>query len=117
MKTERLAVEDYMVLQSTAPWLDCPSCLIVPHNGRTFELKVSIAICSGCLQTTPPPATVSRLPQYVLTSCWRSGLHSQATHVCHSCSAITSPQDKQQGSRPTFLLLSRLPGTSSGGTP
>ena len=40
VKTERLAVEDYMVLQSTAPWLDCPSQLIVPHNGRTFELKV-----------------------------------------------------------------------------
>lgn len=41
-KGERLAVEDKLVLETTAPWLDAPSTLLLPHNGRTFEIKVII---------------------------------------------------------------------------
>ena len=63
VKTERLAVEDYMVLQSTAPWLDCPSRLIVPHNGRTFELKVTIFTHVGACRLTTARYK-SKLPSF-----------------------------------------------------
>lgn len=57
-KTERLAVEDRLELEPTADWLDAPSSLLLPHGGRTFEVKVSIAM---------PQATIG-------SSCWHAEL-------------------------------------------
>ena len=48
VKTEKLEAEDELQLRTTADWLDCPSFLILPFNGRTFETKVSIV--SPCCQ-------------------------------------------------------------------
>ena len=38
---ERLQVYDEVVLECTAPWFQAPQALILPHNGRTFEVKAS----------------------------------------------------------------------------
>ena len=45
VKTEKLEAEDELQLRTTADWLDCPSSLILPFNGRTFETKVSGPHC------------------------------------------------------------------------
>ncbi|KAF6251901.1 subtilase family-domain-containing protein [Scenedesmus sp. NREL 46B-D3] len=37
---EKLAVEEHLVLRSTAPWVSAPDLLLLHHNGRTFELRV-----------------------------------------------------------------------------
>ena len=43
-KSERLAVEDRLQLESSAAWLDAPSALLLPHGGRTFEVKASLRL-------------------------------------------------------------------------
>ena len=48
VKAERLAVEDYVTLRATAPWVDAPQSLLLPHNGRTFEIRVGmLGHCAG----------------------------------------------------------------------
>ncbi len=42
-RTACLAVEDRLLLSATAPWVACPAALLLPHNGRTFELRVTPA--------------------------------------------------------------------------
>jgi tripeptidyl-peptidase-2 len=37
---DKLAVEEHLVLRTTAPWLSAPNLLLLHHNGRTFELRV-----------------------------------------------------------------------------
>ncbi|WIA34935.1 hypothetical protein OEZ86_013218 [Tetradesmus obliquus] len=37
---DKLAVEEHLVLHTTAPWLSAPELLLLHHNGRTFELRV-----------------------------------------------------------------------------
>ena len=34
-------MEDNILLSSTAPWASCPAVLLLPYNGRNFEIKVS----------------------------------------------------------------------------
>lgn len=36
----KLQVYDEVVLECSQPWLDAPGALILPHNGRMFEVKV-----------------------------------------------------------------------------
>lgn len=40
VKAECLQVEDKVLLRSTADWVDFPQILLLPHNGRNFEIKV-----------------------------------------------------------------------------
>ncbi|GMH33052.1 hypothetical protein BSKO_00886 [Bryopsis sp. KO-2023] len=40
VRDEKLAIEDRLSLKSTQPWLSCPEALLLPHNGRAFEVKV-----------------------------------------------------------------------------
>ena len=43
----KLQVYDEVVLECTQPWLEAPGALILPHNGRMFEAKVSFfLLCS-----------------------------------------------------------------------
>ena len=37
---EKLAVYDEVVVECSEPWLEAPQALILPHNGRTFEVQV-----------------------------------------------------------------------------
>lgn len=37
---KKLSVYDEVVVECTAPWLEAPQTLILPHNGRTFEVQV-----------------------------------------------------------------------------
>lgn len=39
VKGECLEVEDKVLLSSSADWVDFPDLLLLPHNGRTFEIK------------------------------------------------------------------------------
>ena len=41
-------MEDYLTLRATAPWLDAPASLLLPHNGRTFEIKACCSLPSTC---------------------------------------------------------------------
>ena len=36
----KLQVYDEVVLECSQPWLEAPGALILPHNGRMFEVKV-----------------------------------------------------------------------------
>ena len=38
---EKLQVYNEVMLECTAPWIDAPKALILPHNGRNFEVRVS----------------------------------------------------------------------------
>lgn len=38
--SDKLAVEDHLVLTCTAPWVSAPALLLLHHNGRSFEVKV-----------------------------------------------------------------------------
>lgn len=40
IKSEKLAVEDRLVVRSTAGWVKSPQALLLPHNGRGFEIQV-----------------------------------------------------------------------------
>lgn len=39
-KEECLRVEDKILLKSSAEWASCPDILLLPFNGRNFEVKV-----------------------------------------------------------------------------
>ncbi len=39
--SEKLQVYDEVVVECTAPWLEAPHALILPHNGRNFEVQVN----------------------------------------------------------------------------
>ena len=39
---DKLQVYDEVVLDCTQPWLEAPNALILPHNGRMFEVKVKL---------------------------------------------------------------------------
>lgn len=41
-----LAVEDKLTLSTTAEWLSAPKVLLLPFNGRTFEIKVEDSLQS-----------------------------------------------------------------------
>ena len=45
-RQECLRVEDNILLSSTAGWVSCPGVLLLPYNGRNFEIKVSDSITS-----------------------------------------------------------------------
>ncbi|MEW5318316.1 MAG: hypothetical protein WDW38_009545 [Sanguina aurantia] len=36
----RLRIEDRVALTTTAPWLSCPSAVLMHHSGRSFEVRV-----------------------------------------------------------------------------
>lgn len=36
-------MEDKLLLRSTAPWATSPGLLLLPFNGRSFEIKVKPA--------------------------------------------------------------------------
>ena len=38
----KLQVYDEVVLECSQPWLEAPGALILPHNGRMFEVKVHL---------------------------------------------------------------------------
>ena len=40
---EKLQVYNEVMLECTASWIDAPRALILPHNGRNFEIKASLA--------------------------------------------------------------------------
>ena len=51
----KLQVYDEVVLECTQPWLEAPGALILPHNGRMFEVKVSrLAVLYSALLTCCP---------------------------------------------------------------
>lgn len=37
---DKLQVYDELKVECTAPWLEAPATLILPHNGRSFEVQV-----------------------------------------------------------------------------
>ena len=39
---EKLLVYDEVQVECTAPWLEAPHALILPHNGRNFEVQVTL---------------------------------------------------------------------------
>ena len=39
---DKLQVYDEVVLECSQPWLEAPGALILPHNGRMFEIKVRL---------------------------------------------------------------------------
>lgn len=39
---EKLQVYDEVQVECTAPWLEAPHALILPHNGRNFEVQVTL---------------------------------------------------------------------------
>ena len=39
-RTEHLAVEDQLTLTATQTWVHAPAALLLPQNGRTFEILV-----------------------------------------------------------------------------
>ena len=39
--SDKLRVYDELTLKCTAPWVEAPSTLVVPHNGRNFEVQVN----------------------------------------------------------------------------
>lgn len=47
----KLQVYDEVVLECSQPWLEAPGALILPHNGRMFEVKVrstqDVSFCSA----------------------------------------------------------------------
>ena len=47
----RLSIEDKLLLESSQPWVQVPSSLILPSGGRSFEVKVlALAIPRTALQ-------------------------------------------------------------------
>lgn len=46
----RLAIEDKLHLQSTQPWVDTPSALLLPSGGRNFEIKVCAPLSCFCMK-------------------------------------------------------------------
>lgn len=42
----KLQVYDEVVLECTQPWLEAPGALILPNNGRMFEVKVTALLCA-----------------------------------------------------------------------
>lgn len=52
---EKLQVYDEVLLECTAPWFQAPKALILPHNGRSFEVKASqlTNIACTCLDLYP----------------------------------------------------------------
>jgi len=40
---EKLQVYDEVEVECTAPWLEAPHALILPHNGRNFEVQVTFS--------------------------------------------------------------------------
>lgn len=57
----KLQVYDEVVLECSQPWLEAPGALILPHNGRMFEVKV-------CLFALPHPAIHQPSSQPVVAS-------------------------------------------------
>ena len=51
---EKLQVYSEVTLECTGPWIQAPKALILPHNGRTFEVKVSLPTASSqpCLHAS-----------------------------------------------------------------
>lgn len=43
-KDECLEVEDKVLLRCSASWVSHPELLLLPYNGRNFEVKVSMPI-------------------------------------------------------------------------
>lgn len=46
---KKLLVYDEVHMECTAPWLEAPHALILPHNGRNFEVQVTLV--------EPPPGS------------------------------------------------------------
>ena len=46
---EKLQVYDEVQVECTAPWLEAPHALILPHNGRNFEVQVTVSEASSGL--------------------------------------------------------------------
>ena len=40
---EKLLVYDEVQVECTRPWLEAPQALILPHNGRNFEVQVTLS--------------------------------------------------------------------------
>ena len=45
---DKLQVYNEVMLECTAPWIDAPKALILPHNGRNFEIKASVIRYNLC---------------------------------------------------------------------
>jgi hypothetical protein len=51
--TDKLAIEEHLVLSATAPWVDTPDLLLLHHNGRRYvqrsvSLRPKQPICALC---------------------------------------------------------------------
>ena len=48
----KLQVYDEVVLECSQPWLEAPGALILPHNGRMFEVKVHLSLFALALHSS-----------------------------------------------------------------
>lgn len=65
---EKLQVYNEVTLECTAAWIDAPQALILPHNGRNFEVKASLMFTGAAffpaLATSPVfPLSLAVIPQ------------------------------------------------------
>lgn len=52
--TDKLAIEEHLVLSATAPWVDTPDLLLLHHNGRRYVQ------CSASLHPMQPTGALKR---------------------------------------------------------
>eukprot|EP00854_Cymbomonas_tetramitiformis_P007018 gene7018-8369_t len=61
--TERHALEHKLLLRTSTPWVSSPGVLLVPHNGRTFDITVDgAALRAGSLNYTEIEALDASAP-------------------------------------------------------
>jgi hypothetical protein len=61
--TDKLSIEEHLVLSATAPWVDTPELLLLHHNGRRWV----------CCQACCPLSTASK------------GSVPSSQHTSHTC--------------------------------
>lgn len=45
--TDKLSIEEHLVLSATAPWVDTPGLLLLHHNGRRWVLPSLPAVSTA----------------------------------------------------------------------
>lgn len=75
IKTEKLAVEEKLSLESTKPWVTCPEGLLMTYNGRSFEIGVDPTALS-------PGVHYAEVRGVDMKSPWRGPLFRVPITVC-----------------------------------
>ena len=99
---ERLAVEDRLEVVPSAPWVSAPPALLLPHNGRTFDVHVHAASLPPGLHYAEVELRDARAP-------WRGALARVPV-------TVVKPQPAEAGGAAGVISLGSLtfaPGTEA----